>query len=107
MKAQTVKEALVAIRWIIDHHNWCQGTMFLDKNGFCISKDRALVGDLYACCAIGATHLVDANDGVVLEARRLMRVKTKDDSIIAWNDKQGRTKEEVLDLLDKLIGEQP
>lgn len=37
MKVHTVKEVLIAAKWILENVGWCQGAYFKDKEGHDIS----------------------------------------------------------------------
>ena len=106
MKASTPKQVLIAAKWILSNYEWCQGAMFRDKGGKSTYKEQALTGDLSACCALGAIYLVDADWDIRTTAKSIVRWGIDNNSIINWNDKDHRTKKEVLALFDKLIEEQ-
>jgi hypothetical protein len=58
---------------------------------------------LKACCLQGALSLVEADQTVAYDALSFLDGVNNDCNITFWNDQPGRTKEEVLALLDKLI----
>jgi hypothetical protein len=96
MKAKTVKEVLVATKWILDHHGWVQGTFTK------VDSNKKLVG----FCLVGAldTVEVEGKDYILKpQAYSLMQNELSYLSLSAWNDLYGRTKEQVLSLIDQAI----
>jgi hypothetical protein len=107
MKATTVKEALIAAHWILTHYDWCQGVLWKDPLGSMITmKGDIDFGNtkLGACCLAGAVQLVET-DYDPLEIVNVISEAIDGELVPAWNDAPKRTKQEVLDLLDKLIAE--
>lgn len=104
MKATTVKEVLVATRWIIQHYGWCQGHSYIDNHGEPTDESEAITDSFGGACLSGAMQLVECD--VIVRHYASMRVQNTGMSYIpTWNDMPGRTKEEVLSLLDRLIAE--
>ena len=110
MKATTVKEVLIAARWILQHYGWVQGTFYLTTYGLRVPSIKALEpGDtLKACCLTGALRLVEVEDrihGLFDRTYDLVRQSAQEArwGVSNWNDTPGRTKEEVIALLDKAI----
>lgn len=103
MKAKTVKETLVAARWILENVGWCQGYYFKDAEG----RDASTLHpeDIHCACTLGALSLVEKEDpGLYMGALRILEPLVGKGTMIArWNDQEGRTKEEVLDLFDRAI----
>ena len=114
--AKTVKEVLIAARWILQNIGWCQGTYTK------IAKNSNIPNMPEAFCAIGVFRYVD----VVTPKAYLERHHIKNDAVlklnnvitsttnyfnlldyvgtvIHWNDKPGRTKREVIKLFDEAI----
>jgi hypothetical protein len=110
MKATTLKEALIATRWILQHTGWCQGQYYMNKEGH--STMNPLYGSLGGCCLGGARDLVECDRAALrskLFGKILGAIKNVDNNcytVVDWNDHPERTKEEVFALLDKLIEEQ-
>jgi hypothetical protein len=104
VKATTVKETLIAARWILDNVGWCQGTLYKDKYGNHLSFANTIT---VSACAIGAVFAVDIDDtnNSHDKALDLLLEMQLDDSVnlAMWNDKKGRTKQEVLKLFDRAI----
>jgi hypothetical protein len=99
-KATTVKEVLVAARWMIDNVGWCQ------KNYRIVNDNHVPV----SFCALGAIEEVVVNSpDLIFGAKSLLREQlgVKDANpysyVPSWNDQAGRTKEEVLELYDLAI----
>ena len=106
MKAKTVREALVATRWIIDQVGWCQGRLYQAKDGNVIwYKGGIIPGNLGACCLEGAMSLVEIDSEYVRfdAGKKIRAIGTDHTSIHIWNDALGRTKEQVLAMLDQVI----
>jgi hypothetical protein len=106
-KATTVKEILIAARWIIDNVGWCH------KGG---STSKA--GKHTSLCALLAIDEVDHIPSITArDAHNVLRaIIFKDNpinlpftyvSISEWNDYHSRTKEQVLDLYDRAIASLP
>jgi hypothetical protein len=110
MKAKTVKQALIAMRYILNRYGWCQGNYYVDKQGNSIISPYQ--GPLGGCCLSGARDLVECDDydtwcqiRYQINSRIWNVIGIMYATIPAWNDHPNRTKQEVLDLLDKLIEE--
>lgn len=108
-KAKSVKEVLIAARWIIDNVGWCQLSYFQTKNGdrlsWSVIRDLLTNSDIRAVCAIGAIQLVDTDTDVELlqfDAENLLN-EMVGCHVVFWNDDASRTKQEVLDLYDRAI----
>jgi hypothetical protein len=105
MKAKTIKEALIATRWIIDNVGWCQGRLYRTKPG----KDLYAGGFNYealdACCLEGALNCVET-EVPYNEAWNTINAAVSG-GVVYWNDAPGRTKQEVLDMLDGIIAKLP
>jgi hypothetical protein len=99
MKAQTVKEVLVATKWILEHTGWCQGASGMDKDGIkCRVQDPKCVSR----CLTGAIYTVEADTTLLNQAHYLIEGDLNS-TVIKFNDTWGRTKQEVLDLLVRVI----
>ncbi len=101
MKAKTVKETLIAGRWILENLGWCQGYYYKDKDGHDASSLHP--EEINCACALGALSMVEKEDqylytGAIKELEHLIG-----GTIANWNDHPGRTKEEVLNLFDRAI----
>jgi hypothetical protein len=113
MKAKTVKEGLIATKWILENRGWCQTHYHADKNGVRVGDpitDPAYGGS----CLFGALSLVEYDEdafGLATLTRMAVHNKVLDEplaiSIPDWNDDKTRTKSQVIALLDKLIKEVP
>lgn len=112
MKAKTVKEALIATRNIIDQLEWCQGKLYQAKAG----KDpwnslNLNAENLVGCCLEGAISALEIKSlseyQILREARALIRGAIGTSNISQWNDAPGRTKQQVLDMLDGVIAKLP
>lgn len=91
-QAKTAKEVLVAVHWIIKNHGWVQRKASSTENG------------KHSFCLVGALNSVVTDPMVERDARKVLyAILGKDDSIICWNDRPGRTKNQVLGLLRKAI----
>lgn len=90
-----LKQYLLHARELIDKHGWVQGVYGNPEKGFCI---------------IGAISRACWDDGVTFETQTAMegdlqRHAPGYESLVAFNDAKGRTKEEVLALFDRAIQE--
>jgi hypothetical protein len=84
METHEVHEVLVRARNLIDRHGWQQGDMGNANEGYCIEG---------ACRAAGSDY------GDWSEVRAPLGIAIP----FVWNDEPGRTKEEVLAVLDAAI----
>ena len=114
MKATTVKEVLVAARWILTHYGWCKGSLWKDQDDVniystsYISSGEAKLG---CCCLSGALLLVDTdNEQVRMKAydllenhMELLGNHMEKVSVPSWNDQLNRTKQQVINLLNRAI----
>jgi hypothetical protein len=90
-------DVLRGARDLINGSGWTQGD-FYNCDGYCL--DGAL---LEANLQLHGTRLQDrVTFDTYYEARELLRGGCFGD-VIGWNDEPGRTKEEVVDLLDRVI----
>ena len=111
MKATTVKEVLVAAKWILQHYDWNQHSWFIDSKDvrwgspmhFTRKHDRL---QLKSCCISGAVQLVDTDFSNLEMARLELQAAARTDNIVNWNDWNGRTKKQVIRLLDKAIAKE-
>ncbi len=91
---------------IIKKYGWCQGNYYQDKQGnqFPYSAVITMPQDeldqhLGACCANGAIFLAEES---VRKLHNHIVEKTEYSGATAWNDAPGRTKEEVIELLESI-----
>lgn len=97
MRAKTVKEVLIAIKWILENIGWCKGTW-----------SKYLNGKPVAFCLSGACNTVEPEYGWLIEdARQAMRDVIYDVApnrdIASFNDSTLTTKKDVIRMLDKAI----
>lgn len=85
----TLKSKAIATKKILEEYGWIQGGVGSPMTGFCI---------------LGAAYYCNSCDCEFFYA---LRDKTRSVSIGAWNDKPGRTKEEVFAILTQIIEENP
>ena len=106
MQAKTVKQVLVAARWILDNVGWCQGSYFKSKDGKRMFNIREAT-DVDCVCAMGAILAVETTEELQSQALDLVNdliVENHYTRYIAnWNDESGRTKQQVLKMMDKAI----
>jgi hypothetical protein len=104
MKATTVKQTLIAAHWILTHYGWCQDSYFVDDQGQAIWYGSKYLG---GCCLSGALVLVETEDSNYRFDAELLLLKVSNTSqthnIAVWNDIKGRTKDQVLELLNQAI----
>jgi hypothetical protein len=108
MKATTLKQVLIAAKWIIEHYGWTQGTFYRGKDG--VPVDDPINCPLTGVCLVGAVRAVDKdftkNGHAITTSTTNMISKELNGNIPRWNDAPGRTKGDVIALLDKLIQRQ-
>lgn len=104
MKASTVKEVLIAAKWILENVGWCQGAYYKDKNGLKTSVFAIKSGDsLDCCCLVGACNLVDTDFYLSHCAVQSLGIVVGNQHVPTWNDSKGRTKEEVIAAINTAI----
>lgn len=98
----TTKEALIKTRELIAA-GWCQWSYAKDKDGLAVNFD-----DPEACkyCLTGALNSVTPSLSTQRSVRDLLYTEAGEDSLAYWNDTEGRTQQDVLDLLDKVISKE-
>lgn len=105
MEAKSVKEILIAAKWIIENVGWCQGSYALtkDNNRIFSVEEAYAAGDICAACSTGSIMLTEASEQLKNDAERILRLQVPDHKIVDWNDAPGRTREEVLAVFDRAI----
>lgn len=89
--ATTVKEVLIAARWIQNRLGWCQGRRYEYDDGRKV-----------ACCMLGAVEFVVTTTSLQDEAVEELRT-TVENSVASFNDTVARTKCDVLEAFDDTI----
>jgi hypothetical protein len=109
-KAKSIKEVLIAARWILDNVGWCQNTYTKNKSGISNDTPGNMIdlNNVSAACLLGAVHLVETNSMIRSKAfnminDRLYNIEGR--YSLSWNDDPRRTKDQVLFFLDKIIKE--
>lgn len=102
-QATTVKEVLIAAKWILENYGWCQGFYAKDAEGQRVYGYHIEGAACY--CTLGALNMVEtAADGLRAGATDLVIEVIGNDWIVSdWNDTPGRTKDEVLETFDRAI----
>jgi hypothetical protein len=110
MKATTVKEGLVATKWILENKGWCKGFYQVDADGYGVFDpiNQPFCGS----CLSGAMQLVEYQvESISYLTKRAVLSSINGEpptsnSIPYYNDAPERTKEEVIALLDRLIADE-
>jgi hypothetical protein len=86
---RSVKDTLIATKQFVETHEWIQGQLTNHNGGYCL---------------LGVLDEVEP-DGQRLPVYRFLceHLQVSDGGVSIWNDKFGRTKQDVLDMLDKAI----
>jgi hypothetical protein len=103
-QAITVKEVLVAARWILDNVGWCKGWYAKDAEGVRVWDYCTRSAACY--CLMGAVAVVETTPELRNSALDLLAVLVDPvnfASVSIWNDTLDRTKEEVLQIFDQAI----
>ena len=105
-KAKTVKEVLIAARWILENIGWCQDASAKRENGTSI-QGSFFIEPGHCYCASGAIDIIDTHhNSLKSHAARLVDEAARSLtglSIIACNDMPGRTKKKMLEVFDLAI----
>jgi len=105
-KAKTAKEVLVAAKWILENVGWCQNvSVRIDSANrpvaYCLAGSMGTVETVWdERGQIGKSPWWKAR---TIVAETIQHLYKTHDMIPEWNDRQSRTKEEVLALLDVAI----
>jgi hypothetical protein len=96
--AKTVKEVLIAAKWMLENVGWCQKTF----------RKYSTSGESPSCafCSFGAIINVNyGSPGLIDKALAVLSksIDTASGSITIWNDDPKRTKSQVLAVFDKAI----
>jgi hypothetical protein len=84
--ARTVREVLIAAKWILEHVGWCQGYFSVSSNGKCVGF-----------CSTGAIHTVHAKPSLIAKTMLVMQ------GITTFNDEPSTTLPMVLARFDEAI----
>ena len=97
--AKTVREVLVAAKWIVQHIGWT-------KNGYG-KKDGETLGwgdrDGDCFCAVGACGVVEAAYELREDARLFLNRACGSRSMLGFNDSRSTTKVKILQKFDEAI----
>ncbi|HEX6215269.1 MAG TPA: hypothetical protein VFZ38_10645 [Vicinamibacterales bacterium] len=105
-----VKQVLIEARRLIAEKGWTQGTWARDENNVrCDTIDKAAV----CFCGLGAIRAAanhPAADPIrdkifIWQAEEFLNEASKVSDYVKFNDTPGRTREEVLAVFDRAIGE--
>ena len=115
MKAKSVKEVLIAAKYLLKNVGWCQEyyakkhdrDLWINSNSdlkdqFTSQEAKEIIG----FCSIGAIRAVEATDvKTKLDAIEAIRsvIPPSYRTITSWNDFSDRTKEQVLAVFDRAI----
>lgn len=107
MKAKTVKEVIIAAKWILENVGWHKGNMFRDVKGKAIISSTAVLNPerVGSVCAAGAVRLVDKFPSLEENTLRALSAQMGR-PVWLWNDTIASSKKEVLDLFDQAIAAQ-
>lgn len=116
----TVKEVLIATKWILENVGWCQGNMFQDANGKRLHQYQvSMKNPPSKCCLSGAIQLVVAEETDLyltsirgpnwtylhIQAWDVLHRLSGPDGVSGYND--SHTREEVIALVDEGISVLP
>ena len=101
-QATTVKEVLIAAKWILEHTDWHQYTMYRYPKK--CHRTPAGIAIPNSFCALGAIDITEAPQAVKAAAMDTLHGMVG--PVASWNDMQSRTKEHVIELFDEAIGRQ-
>lgn len=114
MKAKTVKEVLIATKYILEKLEWHQGSFFKNSKGVVIARFEKRA-EATSVCLLGALYLADEEHpnhawGGPLHQMAENLITSEDDvwgGIAGFNDRKGQTKKKVIKLLSKVIAKIP
>jgi hypothetical protein len=98
-KANSVKEVLIAAKYLLENIGWCQGDFSNYQDGKPVSF-----------CMLGAINHVEVSDiELTWEAKALLsqtilkNISIDSQMLSDWNDNSARKKKDVIKLFDKAI----
>lgn len=94
----SVKDILIKAKSILEENGWCQNRYNGSNGEVCLSEAIQRAGGHQE---YGSFYMPP--DSEVLMAHRYISSNILEDSVYGWNDRKGRTKEEVMAALDKAI----
>lgn len=115
MEAKTVKEGLIAIKWMLENIGWCQNGYYRDKGGARLDMSGVSIytstaKKVHSMCLEGALELVEVDDERVrggmydaLDAALAPRYGEEEASLIKFNDDVSTKKKDVIRLLNTTI----
>jgi hypothetical protein len=95
----TVASALRAARAKIER-GWCKNDYAVDEEGLSVLPTNPRATNF---CAVGALRSLGLHIDLFIEAERALSSQIGWEVVVDWNDKRGRTKQDVLDLYDQAI----
>lgn len=100
--ASRVVEAVEYAKGVLNRYGWCQGNLAIDSLGKAVGVKSP---SACAFCTFGALWRTeyerpDLKEAVIVAERVLYHLVS---AVANWNDTPGRTKEDVLVLLDRTI----
>lgn len=103
-EAKTVRQALRAIRWMLENVGWCQERFYLDANGKQLNSEIVLRGRVAPCkmCLSGAIQLVQVTKDVGQKTFGLIHKEIRSmgyTGTIDFNDHPKTTSEMVIGML--------
>lgn len=104
-EAKTPKEVLQAMEWMLENVGWTRAVAYRNKDGIEIDYDdtNLLMMSLGSMCLLGAENLVEANEAIKSDARRIFLDANKVPGLVWFNDLLARDKEDVIQALRKAI----
>lgn len=105
-KARTVKQALDAIAWMLQHVGWCQGVAYRNQFGTSIDQEDINKDNLPTCmCIAGAWGLVEyANPSIKNKTLSSLNQAALEManvySVIRFNDGSNRTLADMLEMIE-------
>lgn len=101
MKVHTVKEVLIAAKWILENIGWNQNDYYRSKSGKRFDNHIDM-SDVASACSAGAIYLVEADVSLQEDTVDYL-LQTIGGSVSRFNDAPSTTKEDVLAVFQKAI----
>jgi hypothetical protein len=110
--AKTVKEVLIAARWILNKLEWVQGAFYRYRhiNHYLLpdnNEPNRQWKDLEGCCTLGALNLVETAHLDLRDHAIYLIRKEVGGNPGFWNDYECHSKKDVLQVLNRLIKRLP
>jgi hypothetical protein len=115
MQAKTVKQGLIAVKWMLKNIGWCQQRYYQDSEGenlglYDVQNFLSSAKKVCSMCLEGAIELVEVDDervrgGMYDALDAVLDARYGKGNLTRFNDLKSTSKGDVLDVVDQAIKE--